>query len=213
MNKLRLFFLLFLIFFSVVLWADIATPQDRCNSISHIKGFKKYTKTKFYVIHIGFWPSLTFSKITADTMEVGNGSLYNQQYLSWDPKLNSLKPGKSKADVIGIDFSNDPPDHKNASKRMTMALGSPQFQEFDRMDSYYEIVPGTGKGDPKYVLKLYKRIYKNQDFTIYETGDFDKFAGYLSKQQNQGWFRNADLSALVDYAKSLENHKVIFDQK
>jgi hypothetical protein len=96
---------------------------------------------------------------------------------------------------------------------MAISAYCPKFQEFDNIESYYEIqksVVNPGKKDLAYSLKLYKRIFLNSECQIIETGDFDKFSDYLAKRQSHGEIINPvyDMTEILSFAKKLKNHDI-----
>ncbi len=218
MDKIRLFLFAVMLILCISLWSDIPTPQSHCKSQSYIKGFRKIPTTFYLVQTTGIPRKLTFTKIVTDVVTVSSGTLYFAQFISWDPEFKKLQEGEeyNLADT-GIKLYDEADlvrdksiDHKKA---MTLTAYCPKYQEFDKIDSYYEIResnPASAKNDLKYSLAINKRIFKDSQLQIIETGDFDKFQTFLNKRQtySEQIHPSYNVDEVVSYARKLKDHKV-----
>jgi hypothetical protein len=218
MNKFRWFIFSLFVVFSSLLCADITTPQSHCQSQSQIRGFRKIPATFFLVETTGVYHKFTFKRIVTDAVTVRSGTLYFSQYISWDPEFKKLNEGEEydlRETNIKLYDEADIVRNKNIDRKRLMALTAycPKYQEFDNIDSFYEIqksVTNPGKNDLAYSLKLDKRNFLNSECRIIETGDFDKFQEFLSKRQSHGEIINPtyDMTEILSFAKKLKNHDI-----
>ena len=202
---------------SMTIQADIMTPTRAVASPVLISGFNRYPGTSFYLLDEGGSPGskqIKFSKITQDTLALsGAGSLYFQQFVSWNPELGKLKTDTPYKSVVkGVEVDN----WASILKNQTSSISGSPFPGFVSVTDEYAVrqSKSPSPGHPAdYRLDLVKCTYVNKDFTITVTRGFKLIPTYIQKNLPERYwsddFSLPDYSGLVAYARRQAGHQVV----